>query len=45
MLEFFPVNERVASARLQVAGGKVPSVAVPYAPNSSVDHPALLEWG
>lgn len=42
VLEFSAVNKRVASMQLQVAGGKVLSVVVVYAPNYSADYPAFL---
>lgn len=45
MLKFSPVNERVASVRLQVAGRKVLSVVVAYTPNSGADYPAFLDSG
>lgn len=37
------LNKRVASMQLQVAGGKVLSVVVGYAPRCSTDYPAFLE--
>lgn len=36
-------NKRVASMRLQVAGGKVLIIVCACAPNSSSEYPALLE--
>lgn len=42
VLESSPANERVASMRLHVAGEKVLSVVVAYAPNRSTDYLALL---
>lgn len=40
------VNDRVAPMWLQVAEGKVLSILVAYAPNSSADYCAFLEsWG
>lgn len=40
VLEFF---HGLPPCDFKLLGGKVPSVAVAYAPNSSADHPALLE--
>ncbi|XP_023256598.1 magnesium transporter NIPA4-like [Seriola lalandi dorsalis] len=42
MLEFTPVDERVASLRLRV-GDRVLTVVGAYAPNSSSDYPPFLE--
>jgi len=43
VLEFAPVNERVASMRLQVAGGKALTVVCAYAPNIS-EYLGVLGW-
>jgi len=43
VLEFSPVNERVASMRLQVAAGKALTVVCASAPNISSEYPAFLE--
>jgi len=43
VLEFSPVYEKVASMRLQVAGGKALTVVCANAPNSSSEYPAFLE--
>uniref|UniRef100_A0A3B4UH58 Reverse transcriptase domain-containing protein n=1 Tax=Seriola dumerili TaxID=41447 RepID=A0A3B4UH58_SERDU len=43
MLEFTPVDERVASLRLRV-GDRVLTVVSAYAPNSSSDYPPFLEY-
>ena len=42
MLEFTPVDERVASLRLRV-GGRVLTVVCAYGPNSSSEYPPFLE--
>jgi len=42
VLEFSPVNERVASMRLQVAGGKALTVMYAYA--KSTDHHLVVSW-
>uniref|UniRef100_A0AAV2MSF8 Endonuclease/exonuclease/phosphatase domain-containing protein n=1 Tax=Knipowitschia caucasica TaxID=637954 RepID=A0AAV2MSF8_KNICA len=42
VLEFSPVNERVASLRLRV-GDKSLTVVTAYGPNSSAEYPAFLE--
>ncbi|KAI3365754.1 hypothetical protein L3Q82_000767 [Scortum barcoo] len=42
VLEFTPVNERVASLRLRVGIGLL-LLFVPYGPNSSTEYPAFLE--
>ena len=42
MLEFTPVDERVASLRLRV-GGRILTVVCAYGPNSSSEYPALLD--
>uniref|UniRef100_A0A3B5B7Z8 Ig-like domain-containing protein n=1 Tax=Stegastes partitus TaxID=144197 RepID=A0A3B5B7Z8_9TELE len=47
VLEFTPVNERVASLRLQV-GDRSLTVVLAYGPNSSAEYPAFLDfpnWG
>jgi len=44
VLEFSPVNERVVSMRLQVAGGKALTVVCAYAPNNSSEYPAFVLW-
>ena len=43
VLEFTPVDERVASLHLRVVGGKTLTVVCVYAPNSSSEYSALLE--
>ena len=42
MLEFTPVDERVASLRLRV-GGRILTVVCAYGPNSSSDYPPFLD--
>ena len=42
VLEFSPVNERVASLRLRV-GERTLTVVSAYGPNSSAEYPAFLE--
>ncbi len=42
VLEFSPVNERVASLRLRV-GDRTLTVVSAYGPNSSAEYPAFLE--
>ncbi len=42
VLEFTPVNERVASLRLRV-GDRSLTVVCAYGPNGSTEYPALLE--
>ena len=42
-LEFTPVDERVASLRLRVVGGKTLTVVCAYAPNRSSEYSAFLE--
>ena len=42
-LEFTPVDERVASLRLRVGGGKTLTVVCAYAPNSSSEYSAFLD--
>ncbi|TWW75468.1 hypothetical protein D4764_13G0001300 [Takifugu flavidus] len=42
ILEFTPVNERVASLRLRV-GGRILTVVCAYGPNSSSAYPPFLE--
>ncbi|KAK0147792.1 Craniofacial development protein 2 [Merluccius polli] len=42
MLEFTPVDERVASLRLQV-GGRILTVVCAYGPNSSSEYPPFLD--
>ena len=42
-LEFTPVDERVASLRLRVVGGKTLTVVCAYAPNKSSEYSAFLE--
>jgi len=37
------VNERVASMRLRVTGGKALTVVCAYAPNRRPEYPAFLE--
>ena len=43
MLEFTPVDERVASLRLRVIGGETLTVVCAYAPNRSSEYSAFLE--
>ena len=42
MLEFTPVDERVASLRLWV-GGRILTVVCAYGPNSSSEYPPFLD--
>ena len=42
MLEFTPIDERVASLRLRV-GGRILTVVCAYGPNSSSEYPPFLE--
>ena len=42
-LEFTPVDERVASLRLRVVGGKTLTIVCAYAPNRSSEYSAFLE--
>ena len=42
MLEFTPVDERVASLRLRV-GGRIRTVVCAYGPNSSSQYPPFLD--
>ena len=43
MLEFTPVDKRVASLRVRVIGGKTLTVVCAYAPNHSSEYSAFLE--